>query len=272
MDPDRPSGQAVAIQGDTILAVGSDQAILALVGDDTTVIDLDGPTVLPGFNDAHSHLLGDHELAGFPDLESAVQEALRLGYTSIKEMFANEDRLNPFRALDRDGNLPIRINTHLPLNYGNDRYGDWYQAYPPGLEYSPFLRIAGVKVYIDSGDYGKKYMTEPYADNPGYRGEVYWTQSELTAVLAEAYAAGYQIAAHTGGDAALDMILNSLEDVLNGESNEAYHHRVEHVMIARDDQVQRMRELGIVASVQLSFFNSDWGDEFESTLRPERTA
>jgi predicted amidohydrolase YtcJ len=270
MDPQRTSAQAIAIEGDSILAVGSDEDILAMVSDETTLIDLEGNTILPGFNDAHSHLLTGYDLIGIPSQEAAIQEALRLGYTSITEMFADEVRLSAFLALDQSGNLPLRVNGYLPLNYAHDRYGDWYTAYNPGHEYSPFLRIAGVKIFIDNGDYGEKYLTQPYADNPGYSGEVFWSQAELNALLTEVHRAGYQIAAHTGGDAALDLILNALEATLDGESNEAYHHRVEHVMIARDDQVQRMSELGILASVQLSFFHSDWGDEFESTLGSER--
>ena len=40
MDPDRPGAQAIAIQKDTILAVGSDDEILALAVESTRIIDL----------------------------------------------------------------------------------------------------------------------------------------------------------------------------------------------------------------------------------------
>ena len=270
MDPEQPSAEAIAILGDTILGVGSDEEILAFSGEDTSVIDLEGRTMLPGFNDSHSHLLSSFEMIGLPSMEAAIQEALKFGYTSISEMFADEGRLNAFIDLDRSGNLPIRVNAYLPLNYGFDRFGDWYREYNPGYEYSAYLRIGGVKIFIDNGDYGKKYLSQPYTDNPGYSGEVFWMQEELNAIILEAHQAGYQIAAHTGGDAALDMILEALAGALGGASNEAYHHRIEHVMIARDDQVLRMSDMRIFASVQLSFFHSDWEDEFASTLGHER--
>jgi predicted amidohydrolase YtcJ len=127
-----------------------------------------------------------------------------------------------------------------------------------------------VKIFVDRGDYGKKYLSQPYADQPGYYGDVFWTQDELNQVVANAHAAGYQIAAHTCGDAALDMIMNAYEAALAGASNEDYHLRVEHVMIMRDDQLQRMAQLHLFASVQLDFFNSDWRSEFESTLGSQR--
>lgn len=49
---------ALAISGAHILAAGSDAEILALQGPHTQVIDLHGAFVVPGFNDAHTHLAG----------------------------------------------------------------------------------------------------------------------------------------------------------------------------------------------------------------------
>ncbi len=53
-----PDGQAIAVKGDTILAVGSDRDIKAFVGRETEVIDLDGKLVIPGFIESHGHFLG----------------------------------------------------------------------------------------------------------------------------------------------------------------------------------------------------------------------
>ena len=49
--------QAVAIKGNRIIAVGSEEGILPLVSKATRVIDLGGRFVAPGFNDAHIHLV-----------------------------------------------------------------------------------------------------------------------------------------------------------------------------------------------------------------------
>lgn len=48
--------EALAIKGDKILAVGSNQTIKKLAGLNTKQVDLKGKTVIPGFNDAHDHL------------------------------------------------------------------------------------------------------------------------------------------------------------------------------------------------------------------------
>ncbi|MFQ5880708.1 MAG: amidohydrolase, partial [Dehalococcoidia bacterium] len=270
METDYPEVQAIAIRGEKIVAAGSDKEVLALRGPETRVIDLEGRTLLPGFNDSHAHWIGDRDFAGHPTAEEAMQAALENGWTSISELFVNRDRLDELWALDSDGRLRLRVNAYLPLNWQHDRFGNWYKAYEAGQEFSARLRVGGVKIFIDNADRGEKFLSEPYADNPGYYGEAFWTQEELNEVVAEAHQAGFQIAAHTGGDAAHDLILNAYENALQGESNEKYRHRIEHVMILRDDQLERMRRLGIIASFQVSFFHSDWAEEFGSNLGPER--
>ncbi|MEP4147046.1 MAG: amidohydrolase family protein [Halioglobus sp.] len=50
--------QAFAVRGDVIEAVGSNEDIMALAGEATTVLDLDGRRVLPGLHDTHIHPLG----------------------------------------------------------------------------------------------------------------------------------------------------------------------------------------------------------------------
>src|ERR1700753_3002768 len=56
-NPHQPEADALAIEGDHILAVGTSATIRALAGPDCKVIDLQGRRVVPGFNDAHVHLI-----------------------------------------------------------------------------------------------------------------------------------------------------------------------------------------------------------------------
>ena len=56
MDPAVPTATAVAVRGDRIAAVGSDEQILAAYGEGTTRIELNGRTVIPGLIDSHTHI------------------------------------------------------------------------------------------------------------------------------------------------------------------------------------------------------------------------
>ena len=80
------------------------------------------------------------------------------------------------------------------------------------------------------------------------------------------------MATHTCCDAAHDLVLDAYEVALAGADNDAHRHRIEHVLMVRDDQVRRMRDLAIIASIQLPFMTSDWAAEEEATLGPDRLA
>src|SRR5437867_8556627 len=63
VDDARPEAAAMAVNGDTIVALGSDQEIRRYVGPATRVIDLKGALATPGFIDAHVHFTGVGEAA-----------------------------------------------------------------------------------------------------------------------------------------------------------------------------------------------------------------
>lgn len=58
VDPDFTIQEAVAIRGERIVAVGSDETIGKLIGPETLTVLLAGRTVIPGLIDSHIHALG----------------------------------------------------------------------------------------------------------------------------------------------------------------------------------------------------------------------
>lgn len=84
LDPALPRAAAVAIAGDTVLAVGSYADLRQFRHSRTEIIDCRGHTLIPGLNDAHCHLLATAAaLTGIdcrpPSVNSiaALQQALR---------------------------------------------------------------------------------------------------------------------------------------------------------------------------------------------------
>jgi len=57
VDADRPEAQALAVRGDRIVAVGTNEEIRSYIGSSTRVLDLAGKFVMPGFIEGHAHLL-----------------------------------------------------------------------------------------------------------------------------------------------------------------------------------------------------------------------
>lgn len=58
VDDSRPEAQAMAIRGDRIVAVGTNEEIAPYVGERTEVIDLAGQLAIPGFIESHGHFTG----------------------------------------------------------------------------------------------------------------------------------------------------------------------------------------------------------------------
>ncbi len=57
MDPDQPSASAIGILGERIIWVGQTDDVSTQLSGQYRTMDLGGATVVPGFNDAHHHLL-----------------------------------------------------------------------------------------------------------------------------------------------------------------------------------------------------------------------
>ena len=79
VDNARPVVTALAVRAGRVLFVGSDAEARALATSSTTVIDLNGATVVPGLTDAHAHLLG---------LGTTLQRVNLAGSTSYDEVIA----------------------------------------------------------------------------------------------------------------------------------------------------------------------------------------
>ena len=58
VDAKVPEAQAIAIRGDRIAAVGSNESIQGFIGPSTQVIDLNGQLAIPGLIESHGHFMG----------------------------------------------------------------------------------------------------------------------------------------------------------------------------------------------------------------------
>jgi dihydroorotase-like cyclic amidohydrolase len=259
VDPSIPSAQAIAIDSDgNIAAVGSNSEILLLADDKTFLIDLEGRTMLPGFNDSHSHWFSwrQHicEFTGdttYPSLEAIMETLSMNGWTSISELNmgrpdnSSAEHLANALDLESNGKLSVRLNGYWgSLNDGGlvETLNDHNMI--PGHYYSDRIHTPGVKIYVD----------DPFGTTN------ILTQEEVTTLVTSAYENGWQVAAHAVNESAVEMILSAYETVLGSESNENYRLRIEHAVKVSDVQLQRMKNKGIIASFQL-VGPPDWPDQ-----------
>ena len=268
IDAEFTIAEAIAIQGENILAVGSSEDILRLVGPETEVIDLEGQTMLPGFIDGHTHILAFSDRMG-RSLDEAQETAIRYGFTTVNEMWADQDHLNRLAQAEQEGNLRLRVNVFVSYNAGvldENRQKvllkTWFPENGPILDPEKHLRVPGIKIFVDGAftpGRGCWALSSPIMpDAPiletdicdSNRGDLYWSQDELNQVVSEAQNAGYRVAFHAMGDQAIETALNAIEFALNGQPNELHRHQIQHNSLTRPDQFPRYENLDVLVSVR----------------------
>lgn len=251
MESTQPQTQAIALQGDKILAVGSDDQILALRGPSTQAIDLGGLTLMPGFVDAHTHLLNDAAYFG-TDLAGVQQLALENGITTIGNLYTSPEFLEEMRQFDQAGRLRLRTSLYLIHNTNcGEEVGDWWLEVQPTRLPGEMLRIGGVKIFADGGSCNRPALSYEVQPGSGY-GDLYLTGDQIGQVISTAQTAGHQVAIHALGDRAIEAALDGIGIALAGEPN-TYRHRIEHNAIIRPDMLARYEEVGPVVTIFATF-------------------
>lgn len=114
-------------------------------------------------------------------------------------------------------------------------------------------------------------MLDPYSDRPDTTGSLLVNASTLTTLANSWAAAGYQVNIHAIGDRAnrlaIDAFGSTLKDLCPSTSGkqqdlracqlENYRFRIEHSQIIHPSDQVRMRELGIIPSIQPTHATSD---------------
>lgn len=192
-------------------------------------------------------------------IRAAMRHAQELGVTSIQDNSSGED-LEIYQELLGKGELGVRVNAWRSADFTGD-----FQRIGITAPYGgPFLRLGTVKLFVDgSMGAGTALFFAPYADDPATSGLPIHTQEQLDALVAAADKAGLQVAAHAIGDKANAWILDAFAKARAANGVRDSRHRVEHAQVVRAADLDRFRELGVIASVQPSHCIDDmrWAEK-----------
>ena len=189
-----------------------------------------------------------------------------LGVTAACDADLRRDTYGAFAEADAGGVLSQRI-------YGlvvHDEV-DWLVASGLRGRRSDRLAAEAVKIWSDGGMSSRTaaingtYPVPPYGS-----GILYFERAELTGMVRDFDARGFQICIHAQGDRAIETVLDAYAAVLAGGGAAANprRHRIEHGGAMYPPLISRAAELGIVVVSQPGFM-STLGDGFAEAF-PDR--
>jgi len=179
------------------------------------------------------------------------------------------EQIRPFVEMERRGELPIRVWLMVEgyeniARVGDYRHVDSLASLGLGTGFGDRVKLGSVKVIVDGWlDARTSANYEPYADEPELRGYC-WREEDVSdyrELVWRAHRAGFQLAIHCDGVRATDIILDAYEEALERLPREDHRHRLEHVPILTDEQIERIADLGLSVCTVPSYRMEPWYKE-----------
>jgi len=134
------------------------------------------------------------------------------------------------------------------------------------------LKLGSVNLFQDGSIQGfTAALSQPYHTRTDFLGALIMPQESLDELVEKYHEMEFQMAIHANGDRAIESILIALEkaDRLY-PGHGAHRHMIIHCQTASDDQIRRIKELGVIPNYFVNHVYY-WGDRHESIfLGPER--
>ncbi len=211
-------------------------------------------------------LLSQIGLDGFKALaRNGAELWARFGFTTAEEGRSIPQTAEVLRQVADEGGFAIDVVTYPDVLV--DR--DWIAANVSDT-YTNRFRVAGAKLTIDGSPQGfTAWRDRPYVNPvgnypPGYVGYPAATSEQVIGAVVWAYANGIQIITHSNGEAASDLLLaaHATAQTARGGVGDLRPVLI-HGQFLREDQVDRMNQLGITPSLfpMHTFYWGDWHRE-----------
>ena len=205
------------------------------------------------------------------------EQAVRYGLTSITEPGGYNPVVTYLDAVEQDIFQPrITVMPFVERLHDIDLFrgaGEWLgfdQGFRTGFG-DDRVKLGPVKIVSDGSLIGRSAaMHHCYHGEPENSGFMRFERDELIEKIGAAHRAGWTVATHAIGDAAVDHALDGIEAAHRDTPRGPVRHRIEHFAVASDEQIARAASLGVIAVPQGRFI-SDFGDGMAAALGAERT-
>jgi hypothetical protein len=184
-------------------------------------------------------------------LERGLGHLARHGITSFHNMDGNPYTLELLGEIEAAGALSARAR--VPFHFKPFmEIGALDTAMEMAARCNGGMLASGfVKLFMDGVlDGFTAVMLEDYADRPGWRGEALFSAERFAEIATEIDRRGLQIAVHAIGDGAVRTVLDGYAAAHAANGARDSRHRIEHIEAIAAADIQRLAELGVVASMQ----------------------
>ena len=147
--------------------------------------------------------------------------------------------------------------------------------------YTGGFRVGGVKFTLDGSPQGRTaWMSQPYTEGPPGQSSDYvaypsYSPEAYKARMPDLLARGVPVLAHANGDAAIQLMIEGVKEAVIGNTLPDHRTVAIHAQLARQDQLEQFKELGIVPSYYAvhPYFWGDWhrlsfGEQRASFISP----
>lgn len=183
-------------------------------------------------------------------INSYMKAAAPYGITSLNDVqpyfHGNMGDLATYHNMDQMGELTVRIHAAPDLLGDLDEVERCRDMYS-----SEKLRINMLKQFLDGvSTTHTALVLEEYADAPGNYGISLTDIEAIKDRVPEAHKRGFSVKLHSCGDRSARMALDYYETAIEMYGKNQCRHAIEHLEMVADTDIKRIRELGVIPSVQ----------------------
>ena len=200
------------------------------------------------------------------------------GLGTVRDPAVSPGQWRAYQRAQAEGRLKVRCHAMIMTTAPAVASAGSMDAYLDGLEEQRIrpgageglLRVWGLKFVLDGGVEAAA-MEQPYADRPGYRGELLWDSETLTAALTACVRRGWPVGVHAMGDRANALLLGAIGDTAGAAGPVPPGTLViEHGGLI-EGRIAEAAGLGVHITVQQALLDG-LGPAFLQAWGPERTA
>jgi len=184
---------------------------------------------------------------GFVDAGIEVgQQASALGITTLCDMaagaFGAAADIQSFEKMFATGRMKARVRAYL----FDGKAEEWDKVVAEPGYGDAYMRVSGWKMVVDGSNQGYTGRQRESYVGKDTNGIFYIEPKVLNEHVLKRAKQGWPLALHGNGDAAIDAILDSLENAqAQGVDIKLLRCRIEHCSILHDDQIARIKALGV---------------------------